>query len=264
MSYDFNVITVDPLTLSPIGACDHQISFERYVVNNEDFVTLNYLGNPAINFRAPINGANTVQMWISGEPVQQNDPTYGWSLVRDTNRVSFPGSNDIFYKVVFNRPVRIVRPLIEVSYITRQQYCMKCSGLGTLNDLKIAMSGSFLQVTQTVKLTQKALKWILTSLCSFYPSFTCTLKSYIGKKLGAQLTESDIQTSVINALTTMQQVQQAQATVQTLDPAEILQDIVNLTANVDPNDPTTVMVYATVSSANGTTAPLGFTVRMNS
>jgi hypothetical protein len=262
MSYDYNVVVVDPRSRAPIGACDHSISFERYVVNSDDFRTLNYLGNPAINMRAPINGTETVQIWVGGEEAQKNDPTYGWSVVLDSQRVQSPNSNDIFYKIVFNKNVRLVVPLIEVSYITRQQYCMKCSGLGVLNDFKIS-SGNFWHVTQTDKLGQKALKWILTSQCSFYPSFTCILKNYIGKKLGIQLTEADIQTSVVNALSLMQQVQQAQGTVQNLDPSEILKDIVSVTAVIDPNDPTVVRINAVVSSYSGTTAPLGFTVRVN-
>lgn len=263
MSYDYNVIVRDPRTNQPIGACDHSISFERYVVNPRDFRTLNYLGNTAINMRAPINGADTVSIWIGGEEIQPNDRTYGWSLVIDPNRVQAPNANDIFYKIVFNQPVRIQVPLIEVSYTTRQQYCMKCSGLGQVNDFKIASSGSFLHISQTEKLTQKALKWILTSSCPFYPSFTCALKSYIGKKLGIQITETDIQSAVLTALQQMQQVQQAQGTVQSLDPTEILKDIVNVTATIDPSDPTAVKIGATVSSYAGTTAPIGFTVRMN-
>jgi hypothetical protein len=263
MSYDYNVLTVDPTSSTPVGACDHQISFERYVINQTDFRTLNYAGNygSGIDMRAPINGANFVQMWISQEEVTSDDPTYGWQVVQDTDRIAV--TNDIFYKIVFNHPVRIVLPLIEVSYITRQQYCLKCSALGALNDFKQSSTG-FLQVVQNVKLAQKALKWILTSNCPFYPNFICQLKSYIGQKLGIQLTDTDIQTQVLNALTRMQQVQQAQSTVQSLDPAEILKDIVNVSANIDPNDPTTVRVTALCTSYTGSTTPLGFTLRVNS
>lgn len=262
MSYDLNVLTQDLQTGKPIGACDHEISFERYTVDPDDFRTLHYVGNPVINQRAPINGADTVQMWVSGELVQSNDAIYGWQLVRDPNRVNTPTA-DIFYKIVFNSPVRLVIPLIEVSYITRQPYCLKCSGTGFVNDFKPSTSGDFLHVTQTAKLAQKGLKWVLTSVCPFYPTFVCLLKSYIGRKLGIQITETDIQTQVLNALTQMQQVQRAQGTVQTLDPSEILKDIVSVTANIDPNDPTVVRVSAVVSSFSGTSAPLGFTLRMN-
>lgn len=244
-----------------MGACDHQQSFERYVVNQTDFRTLNYAGNTAINTRAPINGADSVQMWISQEEVLPGDPTYGWQVSVDENRIAV--TSDIFYKIAFNHPVRLVLPLIEVSYISRQQYCLKCSALGVLNDLKQS-SGGFLHVVQNVKLAQKALKWLLTSSCPFYPTFICQLKSYIGQKLGIYLTDTDIQTQVINALSRLQQVQQAQSTVQALDPAEILKDIVDVSAVIDPDDPTTVRVSALCTSYTGSTTPLGFTLRMNS
>lgn len=262
MSYDYNILTLEPFTNKPIGACDHEISFERYVVNPDDFRTLNYLGNPAINMRGPINGADQVQIWISDEQIKSNDPTYGWQVVVDEDRINI-STADTFYKIVFNKPVRIQLPLIEVSYITRQGFCLKCSATGMVNDFKVSSTGSFLQIQQTQKLTQRALKWILTSQDPFYPTFVCLLKTYIGRKLGIQLTDTDIQTSVLNALNQMQQVQRAQATVQSLDPAEILKDVVNVQATIDPNDPTVVRVSATVSSYSGTVAPLGFTLRMN-
>lgn len=265
MSFDYNVMMFDPLTKLPVGACDHHQWFERYVVNQNDFRTLNYASMPSINQRAPINGAGSVQMWINNQQVHSSDPVYGWQVVIDQDRIEqVQSTNDIFYKIVFNNPVRIVLPLIEVSYITRQDFCMKCSTTGFLNDLKLGVGADpFAEVTQVTKLAQKALKWILTSRCPFYPTFTCTIKSYIGRKLGIQITDTDLQTSVVNALTNMQKVQQAQSTVQNLDPQEILKDIVNVTAVIDQQDPTIVRVSATVSNYSGQSAPLGFTLRMN-
>jgi hypothetical protein len=263
MSFDYNVLTIDPMTHKPIGACDHQQSFERYVVNQDDFRTLNYAGNPSINMRAPINGASHVQMWIRDTQVFSGDPTYGWTVQQDADRVDI-ATSDVFFKIVFNQPVRIVLPLIEVSYITRQPYCLKCSALGALNDFKPAASGDFLHITLGNKLAQKLLKWVLCSQCPFYPSFTCAIKSFIGKKLGIQIADTDIQTEVVNTLGTMQRVQNAQGTVQTLQPQEILKDIVSVTAATDPNNPTAVAVAAVVSNYSGQTVPTGFTIRMNS
>ena len=261
MSFDLDVLVQSP-TGQPVGACDHAVSFERYIVDTRDFRTLRYVGNPAINVRAPINGADRVQMWVGERQVKSNDPVYGWRVVADPNRVDV-ATSDAFYKIVFNSPVRVILPLIEVSYITRQPYCLKCSGLGIVNDLKPSQSGEFVTAVQTVQLMQKAIKWILTSKCAFYPTFTCPIKDYIGRKLGIQITETDVHTQVLNALTSLQQVQRAQATVQSLDPAEILKDIVNVSAVLDNNDPTVLRVSATVVSFQGTTTPFGFTLRMN-
>lgn len=262
MSYDWNVLAADPMTNAPIGACDHHQSFERYVVNPYDHRTLNYAGNPAINQRAPINGSSAVQIWIHNEQIKSSDPIYGWQVVSDPDRVQV-GTDATFYKIVFNNPVRLVIPLIEVSYITVQDYCLKCSTLGSLNDFKPANTGSFVHITQVNKLAQKALKWVLTSQDAFYPTFVCLLKSYLGRKLSATVSDTDIQTEVLNALTTMQQVQQAQGTVQTLDPQEILKNIVSVSATIDPDDPTQVIVQATISNYSGQTVPLGLTVSIN-
>jgi hypothetical protein len=159
---------------------------------------------------------------------------------------------------MFAKPVRIIMPLIEVSYLSLKGYCMKCSAIGVLNDFKNSASGSFLQVTQQTKLAQKGLKWILTSRCPFYPTFVCPLKSYVGKKLGIQLTNTDIQNAVQTALSTMQKVQQAQNTVQVLDPLEMIKDIQYITAEVAVNDPTTIQVAAMITTFSGTSVPLSF------
>jgi len=268
MSFDYNVLVIDPNTQQPIGACDHEQSFERYVVDFNDFRTLHYAQNTALNTRAPINGFDMVRIWIRGEEIQPDDPTYGWSILLDPNRIDAYQTTDVFYKIVFNKAVRLVIPLIEVSYLTTQGYCLKCSGLGVLNDFKPEVGGGFLRITQQAKLAQKGLKWILTSRCAFYPSFVCPLKSYVGKKLGIQLTDTDIQTSVTAALNQMQNVQQAQATVQTtfggnMDPLEMMKDIQFVTAEIDPNNPTSVQVQAVISTFNGTSVPLSFQMMVN-
>ena len=265
LSFDYNVLVIDPSTQQPIGACDHQQSFERYVVDFNDFRTLHYAGNTALQMRAPINGQAMVRVWISGEEVFSNDSTYGWSISVDPNRVDAVNSEDVFYQIRFNLPVRLVVPLIEVSYLTTRGYCLKCSALGVLNDFKNAASGGFVQITQQSKLAQKGLKWILTSQCAFYPTFVCPLKSYIGKKLGIQLTDADIQNAVTTALTTMQQVQQAQATIpqQMMDPLEMIKDIKYVTAEIDPSDPTTIQVAAEITTFSGTSVPLSFQMMVN-
>lgn len=263
MSFDYNVLVIDPTTQKPIGACDHQQSFERYVVDFNDFRTLHYAGNTALNMRAPINGQAMVRMWISEEEVQQDDPTYGWIIVRDPDRLDAVATTDQFYKIMFVNPVRLVVPMIEVSYLTSQGYCLKCSAMGVLNDFKNAASGSFVQITQQAKLAQKGLKWVLTSQCTFYPTFVCPLKSYVGKKLGIQLTDTDIQNAVQVALNTMQQVQQAQNTVQVLDPLEMIQDIQYVTAEVAADDPTTIQVAAMITTFSGTSVPLSFQMMVN-
>jgi len=116
MSFDYNVLMFDPMTQLPIGACDHHQWFERYVVNQTDFRTLNYASMPSINMRAPINGANAVQMWVSGEQVYATDPVYGWQVVLDPDRVEMVnGVNTSFSKIVFRQlePISFPPPKID-------------------------------------------------------------------------------------------------------------------------------------------------------
>ena len=248
MSYDFDTQT---------AACDHVQTFERYVIDPFDFRTLHLASSPALNMRAPINGQALVLLYISGQKVSPNHPVFGYNIVRDENREELPGT--VFYKVQFKQATRLITPLIEVTYLTQKGFCLKCRGTGLVNDLKEANSGSVLHVVGSRKLVQRVLKFILTSRCSFYPNFTCPIKDYIGKKFGISITENDISNSVINSLQSLKKVQSAQRTVQALDPLEMLKDVTSVSAVLDPSDPTTVRVAATVSSyGTNATQPIAF------
>ncbi len=249
MSYDFDIQQT---------ACDHAQIRERYVIDSNDFRTLHYASNQSINMRAPVTNKSSLELYIGGTLISPNNPNFGYTLLPDPNRLE---STDIFYKIMFNKQVRLIVPLIEVSYFTNVNFCIKCNGIGQLNDLKIAASGAFLHVFGTNKLVQKSLKFILTSVCPFYPQFTCPIKSYIGQKFGVTVTDTDIANGIMTALQQMKNVQAAQATVQSLDPMERLKDITNVVAVIDSTDPTKVNVSCQVSSyGTNTTQPIGFTL----
>lgn len=251
MSYDLD---------SRLTACDHQQSFERYVVDSSDFRTLHLAGNVSLNMRAPINGAALVKVYIRGQLVPPNHPVYGYSITPDTNRVM---TSDLFYKIQFNRPVRAYVPLIEISYITIKNFCLKCGTVGQLNNLRPASNGSVLHVVGTDKLVLKVLKFILTSTCSFYPNFTSRLKTFIGRKFGVTITDADISNEIVNALQNVKAVQAAQRTVQNLDPLEILKDVNNLqTVQIDPNSVAVSGVLTSYGSPTGT--PVSFSLTTSS
>ena len=249
MSYDYDVTQ---------AACDHAQTLERYIVNSLDFRTLNLAANTAINMRAPINGQAAVQVYIGGSLVSPSDVNYGYSMVLDSSRIDVPGV--LFYKIVFNKQVRLIRSLIEVSYFTRQSFCLKCAGLGVLNDLKKSVSGELTHIFKTNKLVQKSLKFVLTSTCPFYPQYTCPIKTYLGKKFGIQITDADVANAVMTALNQIKTIQSAQRTVQTLDPLEMLNNITNVAATVDSSDPTQINVSAQVTSFGNISSPMNFTM----
>ena len=249
MSYDFNT------KLTP---CDHQQSMERYVVDSSDFRTLHLAGNPSLNMRAPINGRAQVRVYVRGKLVSSNDRVYGYSISTDINRLQ---TTDVFYKILFNRPVRSYIPLIEVSYITLAPYCVKCGGHGQLNDYQKASNGGIIRVVGTDKLVQRVLKMILTSRCPYYPAFTCKIRDYIGKKWGVQITDADVTSQIVTSLSNLKQIQSAQKTVHRLDPAEMLKDVTNITTAMP--DPTSVSVSALISSyatTSNPTVPISFSI----
>jgi hypothetical protein len=210
--------------------------------------------------RAPVNGQSLVKIYIGGQLIRPDDPVFGYVFLRDETRIDTP---DKFYKIVFNKQVRFVISLLEVSYITLKPYCLKCSGTGQLNDLKQASSGSLIRVINTDKLVQRSLKYILSSRCPFYPVLTCPIKDFIGRKFGVFTTEADISNGIMNALQQFKRVQGAQRTIQVLTPHETLKDITSVTAVQSPLDPTFVNVAVQVSSYGGTTLPLAFSIRTN-
>ena len=234
MSYDFTT------RLQP---CPHQVTGERYVIDTVDFRTLHLASQPYLNMRAPINGTSAVGVFVSGERVQPSDPTYGYAILADENRISTP---DRFMKIVFRQPVRWFVPLIEVSYVTLQPYCLRCSTQGSLNDLVVSPMGNLQRVWNTDKLVQRVLKFVLTSRCQFYPQFTCKIRDYIGRKFGTTITEEDVSTQVQDALLSLKQVQSAQRTVQSLSPLEMLKDLTGMSVSMP--DPTSVAVSCSITS----------------
>jgi len=262
-TYDFNTLQ------SP---CDHQIHMERYQVNPRDLRTLQLVANPLVNMRAPINGRALVQVFIHGELAEPDHPVYGYQVVVDPDRlqrVEIPGLIEVFYKIVFDREVRLVRPLIEVNYLTRIEYCLKCASYGVLNDLQPSNRGSFSRLTLQAKLAQRCLKFMLASRCAFYPQFTCPIKDYIGRKFGVTITDADITNGIMNSLENIRQIQIAQNAFQPLAPEETLQSITNVSAFQDAQDPTIVHVSLSVVSFSSTnintlvSTPINFSIQVS-
>lgn len=262
-TYDFNTLQ---------KACDHQQHLERYQVNPQDLKTLQFIGNPSLNMRGPINGTAVVQIFIHGEPIEPTDPTYGYQILGDPTRLQISagpdGQLEFFYKIVFNKEVRLVRPLIEVNYITVQGYCLKCNGTGVINDLTQSSTGSTIRIYGLFKLSQRVLKMVLSSQCAFYPQFTCPIKAFIGRKFGITITDADIANAVMAALQNLKNIQAAQNAFQTLQPEETLRDFTNISAIQDTVDPTVVHVSGTIisfTSSNINTlvsTPLNFTIQV--
>jgi hypothetical protein len=255
MSYDLSSIA---------QTCDHLILLERYRVSVSDFQTLQFSSPPAatVNMRAPINGVAMLKLFIKGVQVSPTDPNFGYSIVPDPSRVL---ADYVFSKIIFNQPVRQVGSLIEVTYFTREDFCLKCGGTGQVIDWQTSQSGGLLHTFGDKKLSQQVFKYILTSINPFNPNLTCPIRSYVGKKFGLSITDQDISSAVTTALATYQTIQAAQKTVQTLSPQEMIKNVTSVEARQDPTDPLTIYLALQVTVYGlAQPIPLNITLQTNS
>lgn len=238
--------------------CGHEQILERYVLDAFDFRTLHVASDPQLNMRAPINGVAMTRVFLKGIQCPPNDPRFGYSIVPDPARIE---EGYTFSKIMFNHPVRLVRPLIEVSYITRQDFCIQCSATGQVNDWTISPSGALVKTHGVQKLVQQSLKYVLTSKNPFAPNLICHLKDYLGKKFNVSISAQDIVTEITKVLQNYQQIQGSQKTVQTLDPLEILRDVSSVSAQQDPTNPNLIFVSIVVT-AFGQSQPIPMNIAL--
>jgi hypothetical protein len=207
--------------------------------------------------RAPINGAAAVQVYLGGTLCPPGDPRYGYSIVPDPDRIL---QGYTFQKITFNKPVRLTQPLIEVSYITRQGFCIQCGGIGQVKDWEISTSGSLVHTHGVKKLAQQSLKYILTSKNPPAQNLVCNLKSFLNQKILNGSTQ-DIAASITSALQNYQSIQTAQKAVQTLSPGEVLRDVQNVSVQQDPNNPLLIYVSVVVT-AYGVKEPIPLNIAL--
>jgi hypothetical protein len=250
MSYDYDT------RLKP---CDHLQRRERMIVSSEDFRTLLYAERTTERMRAPISAKGSVKMFIRGVEVPRNHAVYAWEILADELSVR----SDQKSKIVFRQPVRTTET-IELEYITIPAYCLKCNGYSKTNDFSVNKGGTFLRVSNYDKLVQRIYKFLLTSECAFYPSFTCKLKEFVGKKFGLSLSEDDISYECMNSLDNLKRIQIAQRSIQTLTPQEVLKEVESITTIRDQYDPTIVKTDMRVAAFGiPRSVPLSFTIRTN-
>jgi hypothetical protein len=238
VSYDYLMLPM---------ACDHKITAERLAIG-DDSQTLFSVDIPTQRMSSPINGLATLRLKFNGEDVPPNHPEFAWGVTDDELAVP----PDKRSKIVFVNPIYMRDVVIEASYTTTAAYCWKCGGTSVVPDLSLAQSGAFTRVLKRKKLVQKALKFLLTSKCVFYPNLTCQLREYVGRKFGYTLTSEDVSFEVMASLDNMRAVQGLQVKYQRLDAEEILQSVDGVGTVQDPNDPTVIRVAVDVSSPAGT------------
>lgn len=240
MSYDYLILP---------SACDHLVRAERLAIM-QDNRTLYSVAHTTEYMDRSVNGTSTLKLFMDGVEIPREHADYGWRVLPDENSVQ-PHQKS---KIVFNRPVRLRNIILEASYTTIAAHCNKCGGTSKMSDYSINQEGSLTHVIKRDKLTQKILKFLLTSKCPFYPGLVSQLKTFVGRKYGRSLSADDISSEVSYAMDNLKSVQALQANYQDMDPEEILRSVDSVTSTRDKTDPrlvrTTVLATTSTGSPN--------------
>lgn len=225
-------------------ACDHRVHRELVEFDwfeDTDFRTLRFI-QPFAN--------NAVRIWFNGVEVLQNDPVYGWRLLKD----EFSADADPKVKLVFNRPIHEHESLFEVSYTSPIRLCRKCLGLGVLYDHGYDKQGRIIEVVHEGKLLEHVTKMLLTEITSnpFFLWYGTNIPNQIYQAIrDPAYLEQQIQTEVSLALQKYKNIQFKQSRAQQLDLREILKDILSVVVQMDPDDPRIFYIYVSISTAAG-------------
>lgn len=122
----------------------------------------------------------------------------GWTLVRDPRTVDSRPSRWI----VFDAPLKGWRDFVEIGYVTAQEDCRRCGGVGIENDWRYNRTGEVVQARDEALLIQDLHKVSFTQQGSnpFHPWYGGNLDDLIGSKnanagLLTQFIENDIRES---------------------------------------------------------------------
>lgn len=107
----------------------------------------------------------------------------GWTLVNDPNTLLDRPTR----LIVFDEPLRGFSDYVEVNYVTLQQECRRCGGVGVESDWLYGVTGEVVQVTDEALLLQEIQKIMYTVKGSntFHLWYGTSILESIGKKLTA-------------------------------------------------------------------------------
>ena len=162
------------------------------------------------------------------------------------------------YFLRFNAPVR-GNYYFGVTYTVNPLLCLRCRGTEVENDYRFDAQSNPLMVTGNNLLYQSCSKIILTAIRSniYYPWYGTNLQQAIGTKAlsGSALA---LQQTVRTALTSLQNLQAAQAQFQRVSATERLYAVDQVLVTPSPVDPTVYLIEVSVRSYSDT--PINITI----
>lgn len=132
-------------------------------------------------------------------------------------------------------------------------------------DIKIGGDQDFAIVTDSTKLIQDVIKFVVTPSGTniFQPAIGSLInKRLIGQVLTAQNTITILQSSVQEALTLLQKLQKQQSLTQVISPAETLVQINSIDVSRDSVEPRQLNVVLKIMAADGSLLTDTLTMRL--
>lgn len=189
-----------------------------------------------------LNSMVDVVLKFNGKPVLQSDPFWGWDLVKNPLTV-LPNK----YLLQLRRGRKLVLESFTLSYYTSQADCLKCKSLGHLFELQVVNAGEFKRALGSTKLIQELTVFIMTRLGSlhFFDWLGTPITEISGSKFDPVFSPAFIELEIVKAIEKYQSLQQQQAALQDLDPAERYSNVISL-QRVPEEEEETSIIYELV------------------
>lgn len=160
-----------------------------------------------------------------------------WNLVKTPNTV-----DELARHISFERPLKTVDDVFEVSYYTRREDCRRCQGIGVEHDLRHDTYGDPEFVDGIDLLVQEVEKIVFTIQGSniFYSWYGTSLSDLIGSKIAraGRILESQLVNEISTTLERYRNVKIQQSKHQPVGDQEFLLKVKNIFIRQDQLDPT--------------------------
>jgi hypothetical protein len=227
MSFDLNLETV----------CDHRIYKEPTTLASD---------RQSIRVGSPI-ASSGVEVFASDSVVPK---TY-YILILDPTQLVINQARMIYLK----KKWKSVEDFWNISYVTLSNFCPKCVGFNTLNDISYDIRGNLLTIRNEPLLLQNLEKFTVTELQTnpFQVFIGTNLVKLIGQKISdPSYISSRVTQEITSTLQVLKDLQsQYTATGRSVTNGELLNSVDSVKVNFDENDPTILRADVTVTAKSG-------------
>ncbi len=201
---------------------------------------------PATCTLASVVGWPTPRQW-RGKQV-----TPGWTLVNDPNTLNDRPTR----LIIFDEPLKGLGDYAEVNYVTLQQECRRCGGVGIENDWIYGVTGEVIQVVDDALLYQEIQKLIFTVRATnpFFAWYGTSISESIGnKQVAGGFLQNTLVTDIYTAFGRWQSIkrQQEENVGQNVSDKEFPFRLLSVNLQQSQQDPTVLFINITVQNRSG-------------